>query len=80
MTASSSLGRGARLELDQIVHCLALALGGRRAASFSLRWSISVSNDTLSRAVRNRGNPSFAPRRSSAMMIGLGAAAIAMER
>lgn len=80
MTASSSLGRGAGLELDQIVHCLALALGGRPAASFSLRWSISVSKDTLLCAMRKRGNPSFAPRRSSATMIGPGAAAIAMER
>ncbi len=47
--------------LDQIVHCLALALGGRPAASFALRLSIQVSNDTLLRAVRRRGSPSFAP-------------------
>src|SRR5271166_495943 len=47
--------------LDQIVHCLALALGGRPAASFALRLSIPVSNDTLLRAVRRRGNPSFPP-------------------
>lgn len=46
--------------LDQIVHCLALALGGRPAASFALRLSIPVSNDTLLRAVRRRGSPSFA--------------------
>ena len=49
-----------RLELDQIAHCLALALGGRPAASFALRLSIPVSNDTLLRAVRRRGSPSFA--------------------
>jgi transposase len=47
--------------LDQIVHCLALALGGRPAASFARHLSIPVSNDTLLRAVRKRGNPSFAP-------------------
>ena len=44
-------------QLDQIVHCLALALGGRPAASFARRLSIQVSNDTLLRAVRKRGNP-----------------------
>src|SRR5271157_5774772 len=47
--------------LDQIVHCLAIALGGRPAASFARRLSIPVSNDTLLRAVRRRGAPSFAP-------------------
>ena len=47
--------------LDQIVHCLALALGGRPAASFARRLSMPVSNDTLLRAVRRRGSPSFAP-------------------
>jgi transposase len=47
--------------LDQIVHCLAIALGGRPAASFARRLSMPVSNDTLLRAVRRRGNPSFAP-------------------
>ena len=31
-------------QLDQIVHCLALVLGGRPAASFALRLSIPVSN------------------------------------
>ena len=46
--------------LDQIVHCLAIALGGRPAASFARRLSIPVSN-TLLRAVRRRGSPSFAP-------------------
>ena len=47
--------------LDQIVHCLALALGGRPAASFSRRLCIPVSNDTLLRALRKRGSPSFPP-------------------
>ncbi len=43
--------------LDQIVHCLAIALCGRPAASFARRLSIPVSNDTLLRAVRKRGAP-----------------------
>jgi transposase len=47
--------------LDQIVYCLALALGGRPAASFARRLSLPVSNDTLLRAVRRRGSPSFPP-------------------
>ena len=47
--------------LDQIVHCLALALGGRPAASFARRLNVPVSNDTLLRAVRRRGSQSFAP-------------------
>ncbi len=47
--------------LDHIVHCLAIALGGRPAASFARRLSIPVSNDTLLRAVRRRGSPSFPP-------------------
>ncbi len=46
-------------QLDQIVHCFALALGGRPAAGFARRLSMPVSNDTLLRAVRKRG--SFAP-------------------
>jgi hypothetical protein len=41
--------------LDQIVHCLALALGGRPAASFARRLMMPVSNDTLLRVVRRRG-------------------------
>jgi len=49
------------VRLDQIVHCLALALGGRPAASFSRRLCIPVSNDTLLRALRRRGSPSFPP-------------------
>ncbi len=47
--------------LDDIVHCLALALGGRPAASFARRLSMPVSNDTLLRALRRRGSPSFPP-------------------
>ena len=47
--------------LDQIVHCLALALGGRPAASFARRLMMPVSNDTLLRAVRRRGAPTFTP-------------------
>ncbi len=47
--------------LDQIVHHLALALGGRPAASFSRRLMMPVRNDTLLRAVRRRGTPTFAP-------------------
>jgi len=47
--------------LDHIVHHLALALGGRPAASFARRLMLPVSNDTLLRVVRRRGSPSFAP-------------------
>ena len=49
--------------LDQIIHCLALALGGRPAASFAHRLSMPVSNDTLLRAVRRRGRPPNDQRR-----------------
>ena len=48
--------------LDQIVHCLAIALGGRPAASFARRLSIPVSNDTLLRAVRRRAPRASRPR------------------
>jgi transposase len=44
--------------LDQIVHCLGLALGGRPAASFARRLMLPVSNDTLLRVVRRRGRSS----------------------
>jgi transposase len=47
--------------LDQIVHCLALALGGRPAASFARRLMMPVSNDTLLRVVRRFGAPTFPP-------------------
>jgi transposase len=45
--------------LDNIVHHLALALGGRPAASFAGRLMMPVSNDTLLRVVRRRGSPAF---------------------
>jgi transposase len=47
--------------LDEIVYCLALALGGRPAASFARRLSMPISNDTLLRVVRRRGSPNFPP-------------------
>jgi len=47
--------------LDHIVHHLALALGGRPAASFARRLMLPVSNDTLLRVVRRRGSPAFLP-------------------
>ena len=47
--------------LDHIVHHLALALGGRPAASFARRLMLPVSNDTLLRVVRRRGSPRFLP-------------------
>jgi len=45
--------------LDHIVQHLALALGGRPAASFAGRLMMPVSNDTLLRVVRRRGSPAF---------------------
>jgi len=45
--------------LEHIVHHLALALGGRPAASFAHRLMLPVSNDTLLRVVRRRGKPQF---------------------
>lgn len=47
--------------LDQIVHHLGLALGGRPAASFARRLMIPVSKDTLLRVVRRHGSPPFVP-------------------
>jgi hypothetical protein len=47
--------------LDEIVHHLGLALGGRPAASFAQRLRLPVSNGTLLRVVRRRGTPAFAP-------------------
>lgn len=41
--------------LDGLVHHLALALGGRPAASLARRLRLPVSNDTLLRVVRRRG-------------------------
>lgn len=55
--------RGARRtsRLDEVVHCLAIALGGRPAAALSQRLNVVVSNDTLLRMVRRRGAPKFSP-------------------
>jgi len=47
--------------LDDVVHCLAITLGGRPAASLSRRLNVMVSNDTLLRMVRRRGLRSFPP-------------------
>ena len=47
--------------LEHIVHHLALALGGRPAASFARRLMLPVSNDTLLRVVRRRGRRPFDP-------------------
>ena len=50
--------------LDDVVHCLAIALGGRPAASLSRRLNVVVSNDTLLRTVRRRGPRAFLRLRS----------------
>lgn len=47
--------------LDEVVFCLAIALGGRPAAALAKRIEIKVSNDTLLRAVRRRGSAPPAP-------------------
>jgi transposase len=47
--------------LDELVHHLGLALGGRPAASFARRLMLPVSNDTLLRVVRRRGTPAAPP-------------------
>lgn len=47
--------------LDDIVHHLALALGGRPAAGFARRLMLPVSNDTLLRVVRRRGRARLVP-------------------
>ena len=47
--------------LDQIVHHLGLALGGRPAARFARRLMLPASNDTLLRLIRRRGRPPFIP-------------------
>ena len=46
--------------LDDLVHHLGLALGGRPAASFARRLMVPASNDTLLRVVRRRGAPTRA--------------------
>src|SRR5579864_8675185 len=45
--------------LDDVVHCLAIALGGKPAAALSRRLNVKVSNDTLLRMVRRRGIRDF---------------------
>lgn len=47
--------------LEELVHHLGLALGGRPAASFARRLMLPVSNDTLLRVVRRRGTPAAPP-------------------
>ncbi len=47
--------------LDDIVHHLGLALGGRPAAGFARRLMLPVSNDTLLRVVRKRVNGQHTP-------------------
>lgn len=66
--------------LDHIIHHLALALGGRPAASFARRLMLPVSNDTLLRVVRRRGIRGFAPPTVVGLTIGRGAATSATGR
>jgi transposase len=47
--------------LEELVHHLGLALGGRPAASFARRLMLPISNDTLLRVVRLRGTPATPP-------------------
>ncbi len=47
--------------LEQIVHHLGLALGGRPGAGFAQRLMLPVSNDTLLRVVRRRAQPRTEP-------------------
>jgi transposase len=47
--------------LDEVIHFLAIALGGRPAAALSRRLNVQVSNDTLLRIVRRRGAANFTP-------------------
>ena len=56
--------------LDDLVHHLGLALGGRPAASFARRLMVPASNDILLRVVRRRGRPRFVPSASLASTIG----------
>ena len=62
---ASAAPRGRRTaRLDELVHHLGLALGGRPAASFARRLMLPVSNDTLLRVVRRRGTPAFSSPRA----------------
>ena len=47
--------------LDELVHHLAIALGGRPASRLAQRLMLPVSKDTLLRAVRRRGGPRLVP-------------------
>jgi transposase len=47
--------------LEELVHHLGLALGGRPAANFARRLMLPVSNDTLLRVMRRRGTPATPP-------------------
>ena len=47
--------------LEEIVHHLGLALGGRLGAAFARRLMLPVSNDTLLRVVRQRALPRTGP-------------------
>ena len=47
--------------LDEVVHHLGLALGGRPGAGFAQRLMLPVSNDTLLRIVRRRALPRTEP-------------------
>jgi hypothetical protein len=47
--------------LDEIVYCLAIALGGRPAASLARRIGVAVSNVTLLRVVRRHSVVDFPP-------------------
>ena len=66
--------------LDDVVHCLAIALGGRPAASLSRRLNVDVSNDTLLRMVRRRGPRPFPPPAIIGIDDGPGDAIIATAR
>jgi transposase len=47
--------------LDELVHHLAIALGGRPASRLARRLMLPVSKDALLRVVRRRGSPRLAP-------------------
>ena len=47
--------------LEELVHHLGLAMGGRPGAGFAKRLMLPVSNDTLLRVVRRRASPRIEP-------------------
>ena len=49
------------VRLEEIVHHLGLAMGGRPGAGFARRLMLPVSNDTLLRVVRRRALPQTEP-------------------